>query len=89
MKLHTSLKLEDVVEDALNLEEIGLDKKIASQIHDLIKQRFKPQIVEISGVLELSSYESNGLEIVKKALSELMAYSITYISGKCSVAYVM
>ena len=60
---------EDVVAGSLDLNKI-LDKKVAPGIIELVMQRFKPQKIEISGVLELSTYEGNGLEIVKSALSK-------------------
>ncbi len=60
---------EDVVAGEFDLSKI-LDKKLADPINELVMQRFKPQKVEISGVLKLSTYEGNGVEIVKKALTE-------------------
>jgi translation initiation factor 2 subunit 1 len=75
---------EDVVSGSLNLVEAGIDKKIASEIEELANQRFKPQSVEIHGVLSLTSYESNGLETVKTALVQAKNASgaeIRYLGG--------
>ncbi len=75
---------EDIVAENLSLSSIGIDKKIAAQIEELANQRFKPQSVEISGVLSLTSYESNGLDIVKDALIEAKkagGVEINYLGG--------
>ena len=45
-----------------------LDKKIVETLVDLVEQRFKAKLVEVSGVYEISTYDSNGIEIVKNAL---------------------
>ena len=75
---------EDAVASNLDLTKLGLDKKITKQLTELVVQRFKPKIIEISGVLKLSTYESNGLEIVQKALAEaekVDGISIKYLGG--------
>jgi len=75
---------EDVVAGALDLSSLKLDKKILEQLNELIIQRFKPKFVEISGILKLSTYESNGVEIIKTALEKAMSYdgvSIRYLGG--------
>ncbi|NTV24218.1 MAG: S1 RNA-binding domain-containing protein, partial [Nanoarchaeota archaeon] len=74
---------EDVVAEHLNLSNV-LDKKIAEQITELVMQRFKPQIIEISGVLILSSYEGNGIETIREALlkgAAVDSVTITYLGG--------
>ena len=73
---------EDAVADLLDLNNI-FDKKYASQIKELVDQRFKPRIVEVTGVLELSSYEGNGLEIVQKCLDKVVSdrVDIKYLGG--------
>ena len=78
--LPTERKTEDIVENNLKLEI--KDKKIASQITELVMLRFKPKIVEISGVLSLSTYENNGVEIIKSALKKASAETdIKYLGG--------
>ena len=74
---------EDVIAGNLKLSSV-VDEKIASQLENLINQRFKPQTVEISGVLSLSTYDSNGIEIVREALIEAEQVSgaeIKYLGG--------
>ena len=58
----------DVVEKGLNLAGLGIRKDIADALATSIKEKIKPPSVEIKGELRLTSYESNGIEIVKEAL---------------------
>jgi len=74
---------EDTVAGHYDLSKL-FDKKILPQIEELVMQRFKPKIVEISGVLKLSTYDSEGVEIVKKALTaaeKTEGVAITYLGG--------
>ncbi len=79
------IAFEEIAAGNLSLKEIKLDvdAKIVEQIEDLINQRFKPQHIEISGVISLTSYESNGVEIIKEALIEAEKNSgeIKYLGG--------
>ncbi len=75
---------EDVVAGVLSLSTLPIDKKISAQIEELVNQRFKPQSIEITGVLSITSYDSNGIEIVKSALIEAEKASgaeIKYLGG--------
>ena len=75
---------EDVVAGVLSLSTLPIDKKISAQIEELVNQRFKAQSIEISGVLSITSYDSNGIEIVKSALIEAENASgaeIKYLGG--------
>jgi translation initiation factor 2 subunit 1 len=75
---------EDIVSENLNISELGLDKKIGSQLEDLIIQRFKPKAIEIGGVLTLTTYESDGIDIIRKALFEaqkIPSITIKYLGG--------
>lgn len=74
---------EAVVQGELDLSTL-LDKKLATQIEEIVIQRFKPKKVEINGVLELSTYAGNGIEIVKEALAKASAVkgvTIRYLGG--------
>jgi len=75
----------DIVEKNVSLEGFGIDKKIAKQITDDVKEKIKVREVEIKGELKLESYSNNGVEIVKEALSKAKnpGVEITYSgSGK-------
>ncbi len=60
----------DVVGDDVSLEGLGIDKTIAKKLTDFIKEKMKPQKVTIKGKLRLTSYDSNGVDVVKEALEK-------------------
>lgn len=60
---------EGVVEGESSVDELGLDKAIAKDLLEVIKQRIKPQEVTISGTFALESYAHNGVDVVKEALT--------------------
>ena len=62
------LAFNEVVEDDLELTSLGIDKDVAKKLTVLIKEKIKPKEVIISGEFRLSSYDKEGLEIVKTAL---------------------
>ncbi len=56
------------VEGEISIETLGLDEKINKKLEEIIRQRIKPQEVEIKGDLKLESYSQNGVELIKHAL---------------------
>jgi translation initiation factor 2 subunit 1 len=62
---------EDVSFNDVDISEY-FDNKLAEKLTEFIKEKVKPKELFINGEVELSSYESNGLEIVKKILKELV-----------------
>jgi translation initiation factor 2 subunit 1 len=65
-------------------EKLSLDKKILKQLVELVDLRFTPKSIEISGVMKLSSYDSNGLKIVKDTLEKvegIEGVQISYLGG--------
>ncbi|MBC8501484.1 MAG: translation initiation factor IF-2 subunit alpha [Nanoarchaeota archaeon] len=62
------LAFNDVVEQGLKLEKLGIEKKIADKLTKVIKEKIKPKEVFISGEFTLTSYDENGLDVVKTAL---------------------
>jgi translation initiation factor 2 subunit 1 len=69
LKKHDSLfeAFELVSEDKIDLKKI-IEKKIAEDITEIIKQRIKPPEIKISGTLKLSTYDPEGIEKIKKNL---------------------
>lgn len=61
---------DDIIEDKLDLEKLGLDKELAKGFSDIIKEKIKPQIVEIKGRFNIVSYEKDGVEMIKQALKK-------------------
>ncbi|AJF62156.1 TPA: S1 RNA-binding domain-containing protein [Candidatus Woesearchaeota archaeon] len=74
---------EDVIAGHLSVSDFA-DKKFAPQMEELIRQRFTPKDIEISGVASLSTYEGNGIETIKGALTgaeKIKGVRITYLGG--------
>ena len=61
---------EEVVSKEGLLEKIGLEKSIAGDLEDAIKQRIKEAKVNIEGKLKMISYAPDGIEIIKEALKK-------------------
>ena len=57
-----------VVENLISIDSLGLDEKISKKLEEIIRQRIKPQEVEIKGDLKMEIYTPNGVEIIKHAL---------------------
>ncbi|MBS3135451.1 S1 RNA-binding domain-containing protein [Candidatus Woesearchaeota archaeon] len=75
----------DAVKNHSLLEELGIDAKIAGQLIEIIKLRFKEEEILIGGMLKLQTYEPNGIELIKKSLADASSVdkkvSIGYIGG--------
>jgi len=60
---------DDVVNQGLDLKDLGVDKAISAPLMELIKQRIKPPEVEIEGALTITSYASDGVKRVAAAIA--------------------
>jgi len=79
----------EVVESGLKLDKLGIDAKVSEKLESLIKSRIKPTEVLIKGILKLSSFESKGVELVKKVLDNFSGkeIKISYLgSGKYNLS---
>lgn len=61
---------QQVVADNSAVKDAGLDEKAAKSLEEAIKQRIKEANVEVGGKLKLTSYASDGVEVVKEALKK-------------------
>ncbi len=52
------------------LTKLGLPKDVAQAIAELAQEKIRPQLVEIKGVLELTSTEPDGVNLIKAALEK-------------------
>ena len=68
---------EAVVEKELKLETLGISKDVATELEGAIRQRITPPEVIIGGNLILKSYESDGVEVIKKSLKAAQSASDT------------
>lgn len=83
---------EIALENENALDEFSFDKKLHDILLENVKQRIKPEIVEIKRTVSIVSYEPNGVEILKKGFDEITKKvsedkaKITYLgSGKYSI----
>jgi translation initiation factor 2 subunit 1 len=82
---------EDIVAGNAQIKQLELQKPVADALEELIRQRIKLPEVEIEGNLYLTSYQPNGVEIIRGALAKLQdagkdAVSLHYVgAGKYPV----
>ncbi|NQU98683.1 translation initiation factor IF-2 subunit alpha [Candidatus Woesearchaeota archaeon] len=76
------LAFNDVVETNLKLDSLGLDKKLADKLTKVIKDKIKPKEVLIAGEFKLSSYDENGVEVIRTALQ-----NAEKVDEKVNIAY--
>ena len=57
-------------EGAPALVKDGIDEEWAKKIEDVARKNIKPKVVTVKGILDLKSYKPNGIEIIKKGLSQ-------------------
>ncbi|MBT4824672.1 S1 RNA-binding domain-containing protein [Candidatus Woesearchaeota archaeon] len=66
---------EQVVVADLSLEKLGIKPELAKQLNELIRQRIKPPEVMLSGKIFISTYKSDGVEVIKTVLGGALALS--------------
>ena len=77
---------EEVVSNECSLEKLGLEKAVANDLEEAIKQRVKEAEVKIEGRLKLVSYEPDGIDIIKEALKKAKDigkdnFGVKYLGG--------
>ena len=75
----------DVAEGETSLEKLGVIPQIAKELNGVILDKFKPDKVIIQGQLELRTYDSVGVDKIKKTLQAIEkvseTISIHYLGG--------
>ena len=61
---------ENVSKNENLLDSLDIDKKWLKTLGEVIKQRIKPAEVEVKGKLKITTYASNGIEIIKDSLKK-------------------
>ena len=61
---------EDVINNKVKLIDLGIDKALAKELEEIIKQRITPPEVEIKGKFKIKLYDGDGINIIKKVLKE-------------------
>jgi translation initiation factor 2 subunit 1 len=69
---------EELVAGKITLEQIGIDANVATKLTEIVRQRVKPPEVHILGDLIVTSYASDGVELVKNCLAEAKEILIKY-----------
>ncbi len=60
-----------ITEGKQTIDALKVKKEIADSLFKTIKEKIKPIEVEVTGILTLKSYSPNGVEDIKKALTDL------------------
>jgi len=60
-----------IVQKKEDLKKYNFDAKITKALVDMVIQKIKPQEVEFSGTFTISSYEEDGVGVVKDSLNEV------------------
>ncbi len=75
----------DVAEGETSLEKLGVIPQIAKELNGVILDKFKPDKIIIQGQLELRTYDSVGVDKIKKTLQAIEkvseTISIHYLGG--------
>ncbi len=74
---HLYLCFRDVSVDSADLLKIGVEKTIAEPLTEIIKDKFKPPKIVIEGEIKIRSYQPDGVEIIKKNLTDIEKISPT------------
>jgi translation initiation factor 2 subunit 1 len=75
----------DVADGDTSLEKLGVSNDIAKELNEIILDKFKPEKISIQGKLEIKTYDSLGVEKIKKTLESIENVSETislhYLGG--------
>jgi len=74
---------QEVVNDELKLNKLGIKEDVSKRIELVVKEKMKPPIVSVKGILKISTKESNGIEIIKNVLNNLVnkGINVTYLGA--------
>jgi len=61
---------EAIISEDADLEKLGVDKKIADELTKEVKARIKPPEVELFGIYHLTSYDPDGVSIIKDCVKK-------------------
>ncbi len=88
LEKHDSLYgcFEEVIANEGLLEKLGLEKSLAKDLEEAIKQRIKEAKVKIEGKLKLTSYDPDGIDVIKDALKKAKDigkdnFTVKYLGG--------
>ncbi len=72
-----------VAKGDIQISELKLPKQVSDALSDAVMQRIKPPVVELKGKLSLTSYDADGVSVVKEALKRAMqeGAAISYLGA--------
>ena len=73
---------EDVVENDVDLEKLGIKKAYAKKLDEYVREKIKPKSVSIQGVISIKTFSEDGISRVKGAL-----ISVEKTSDNVSIKY--
>jgi len=82
---------EDFVIGNFDIKKLGLEKNLTDKLVELITQRIKPPEVSINGTFTLTTYDPNGIEVIKNALKSAIRENVTlkyYGAGKYGISFI-
>ena len=73
----------EIVNGNLKLSKLGVKDNIAKKLELVVNEKMKTPTVIVGGILKLSTTETNGIEIIKKILNNLISKKIevTYLGA--------
>ena len=75
----------DVADDSISLDSFGIDQNIAKEFNDIILDKFKPEKIILQGEIEIKTYDSIGVDKIKKCLQAVEKISetikLSYLGG--------
>lgn len=79
--------LEAITLDNKIVNKLGIKDSWESKVVDIIEKNIKTPFVEVTGYVELKSYESDGVNLIKESLKNIENYK-TDSNSKIEVSYV-
>lgn len=74
---HIYLCFKDIVEGEVDLQKLGLPEQVAKEITAAVLDKFKPSKITIQGEITVQTYDSDGVEKIKKVLMDVENVSPT------------
>lgn len=74
---------EDVISEQFDIKKLKLPAKIEKPLQDLIKERMPPPKVSLNGVIKVTSYKPDGVNLIKAMFKNIIddAISCKYLGG--------
>ncbi len=69
---------EEVAQGTFDLKKLGLEKKIEEKLDAYIKQRIRPPEVTLTGVVSITLYDPNGVDIIHHTFENAQHVGVKY-----------